>query len=113
MEVNSQPHVPAHCTSGNTTTGTNGIAGLVGARAITDFWKINSSNASTWILSPDRLARKLAARRNTLYRFRPLFTACHTFAYTHTRCFYIMLLHKTGKRLECWAYSYANVSLLK
>jgi len=113
MEVNSQPHVPACCTSEITTTGTNGIAGRVGARASTDFWKINTSHASTWILSPDRLARKLAARLNTLFPFCPHFTTCHTSAYSHTHCFNIMLLQKTGKRLGCWVYSYAKASQLK
>ena len=108
MEVNSQPHVPARCTSGNTTTGTNGIGGYVGAGASTDFWKTNISHASTWIRSPDRLARKIAARLNTLFRFCPHFNTYHTFAYTHTHYFYIMLLQKTAKRLECWVYSYTR-----
>jgi hypothetical protein len=73
MEVNSQPHVPASYTSGDTTTGTSGIGGCVGAGTITDSWKINTSHASTRIRSTDRLARKLAARLNTLFRFCPLF----------------------------------------
>jgi hypothetical protein len=113
MEVNSQPHVPARYTPGNTTTGTNGIGDCVGARASTDFWKINTSHASKWICSPSRLARKLAARLNTLLLFCPLFNTYHTFAYTHTHCFYIMLIQKTAKRFECWVYSYAKATLLK
>jgi hypothetical protein len=78
MEVNRKPHVPVRYTSGDTTTGTNGIAGRVGAGASMDFRKINTSHASTWILCPDRLARKLAASLNTLFRFCPLFNTYHT-----------------------------------
>jgi hypothetical protein len=105
MEVNSQPHVSATYTSGETTTGTNGVGGCVGAGANTDFWKMNTSHASAWIHSPDRLAFKLAAKLNTLFRFCPLSNSYRTFAYSHTHCFYIMLLQKTSKRLECWVYS--------
>jgi hypothetical protein len=42
MEVNSQPHVLARYTPGDTTTGTNGIGGSVGAGGGTAVWKINT-----------------------------------------------------------------------
>jgi hypothetical protein len=80
MEMNSQPHVPARYTFEDITTGTNGIGSSVGAGASTDFWKINSSHASTWIRCPDRLARKIAARLNTLFLFGPLFNTYNTFS---------------------------------
>ena len=94
-------------------TGTNWIGGCVGTGTGTDFWKANTWHASTWIRSPDCLARKLPSILNTPSRVCPLFDTYYTFACTHTHCFYFILLRKTAKYLECSVYSYAKACLLK
>jgi len=112
MEVNSQPDVPARILRGHNHR-YQWNRRLCGRRSQYGLLENKYIACLDMDPLPDRLARKLAPKLNRLFRFCPLFNTYQTSACTYTDCFYIVLLQRTAKRLECQVYSNAKVSLLK